>query len=62
MICAGPKPPLIAAGRSGIASSIANRKIPPMMNAPITEPRIALGASLRGSLVSSASVPAVSKP
>ena len=28
MICAGPKPPLIASPRFGIASSIAYRKIP----------------------------------
>ena len=33
-----------------------------MMNAPMIEARTALGASRRGSLVSSASVEAVSKP
>ena len=33
-----------------------------MMNAPTIEPMIAFGASRRGSCVSSARVPAVSKP
>ncbi len=62
MIWAGPKPFLIASPRFGIASSIANRKTAPIRNAPTIEPMIAFGASRRGSRVSSASVPAVSKP
>jgi len=46
--------------RFGIAIKIAMRKMPPMMNAPPTDERTALGAARRGSLVSSASVDAVS--
>src|SRR5205807_760127 len=48
MICAGPQEPLIAAGMSGIAISVAQRKIPPITNAPMTEASTAFGASLRG--------------
>ena len=62
MIAAGPKPPLMPSFRFGIASSIAKRKMPPITKAPRIDPRIAFGASRRGSFVSSASVPAVSKP
>jgi hypothetical protein len=36
--------------------------MPPITNAPTTEPRTAFGASTRGLRVSSASVEAVSKP
>src|SRR6266516_4518169 len=57
MIALGPKPPLIAPGRFGIASRQAKRN-----TAPITNPSTALGASVRGLRVSSASVEAVSKP
>jgi hypothetical protein len=42
--------------------SVARRKMPPMTKAPATEDNTALGALRRGSLVSSASVEAVSKP
>ena len=62
MICAGPHASETAVFRSGMPSSMQNRKIPPITNAPITEPMIAFGASVRGLRVSSASVPAVSKP
>ncbi len=62
MICAGPQAPLIAPCRFGIATSVPSRNTPPMMNAPMTENRTALGAARRGSRVSSASVEAVSKP
>ena len=46
----------------GMATSMPSRNTPPMMNAPITEYSTALGAARRGSLVSSDSVAAVSKP
>ena len=62
MICAGPKAPLIAEPMFGTAISVAQRKMAPTTKAPTTEARTALGASRRGSLVSSASVDAVSKP
>src|SRR5579864_2541026 len=62
MICAGPHPSLIAVCMSGIPSSIAYRKIPPITNAPMTDPMTALGASVLGLFVSSDSVDAVSKP
>ena len=62
MMAAGPYAPLIAAPMFGIATSVPSRNTPPMMNAPITENSTALGAARRGSLVSSASVDAVSKP
>src|SRR5712691_12234685 len=62
MIALGPKPPLIASGRFGIASRQANRKTAPITKAPITEASTAFGASVRGLLVSSESVDAVSKP
>src|SRR5215472_7006540 len=67
MICAGPRPrpPLAAIAPCrvpGIATSVPSRNTPPMMNAPTIEYRTALGAARRGSLVSSASVEAVSKP
>src|SRR5262249_11502565 len=53
MIVGGPAivPMNLPAG-FGIAISIAHRKIPPMMNAPMIEPRTALGASFRGFFVS----------
>jgi hypothetical protein len=56
MICTGPHAFLTAVPMFGIATSAASRKMPPMMNAPITENRTALGAARRGSRVSSASV------
>src|SRR5271169_1700719 len=62
MICAGPHAFFTATPRCGIATSVPSRNTPPMMNAPITENRTALGAARRGSLVSSDSVDAVSKP
>src|SRR5581483_6557572 len=37
MMLAGPKPPLIAAGRSRIPSSMQKRKMPPITNAPTTD-------------------------
>ena len=62
MMAAGPNAPFTAAPMFGIATSVPSRNTPPMMNAPITENSTALGAARRGSLVSSASVDAVSKP
>lgn len=62
MIWAGPQNPPMASLKSGIAISVAHRKMAPMTKAPITEPSTALGASLRGSFVSSARVDAVSNP
>src|ERR1700722_15108833 len=63
MTCAGFQPrPDVAVCRFGIATSVPSRNPPPMMNAPITEYSTALGAWRRGSLVSSDSVEAVSKP
>ena len=62
MMFAGPKPPLIAAPRFGIASRQAKRNTAPITNAPITEASTAFGASVRGLRVSSASVDAVSNP
>ena len=62
MIWAGPYPSLTAVPRFGMATSAPSRNTPPMMNAPITEYSTALGAARRGSLVSSESVEAVSKP
>src|SRR5271170_2541649 len=62
MICAGPHAFFTAKPRWGIATSVPSRNTPPMMNAPITEYNTALGAARRGSLVSSDSVEAVSKP
>src|ERR1700689_4181785 len=62
MIAAGPYAPFTAAPRFGIAISVPSRNTPPMTNAPITENSTARGAACRGSLVSSASVEAVSKP
>src|SRR5438445_308557 len=62
MIALGPKPPLIASGRFGIASRQANRKTAPITKAPMTDASTALGAWVRGLRVSSASVDAVSKP
>ena len=62
MICAGPHAFFTAKPRCGIATSVPSRNTPPMMNAPITENRTAFGAARRGSLVSSDSVEAVSKP
>src|SRR5690348_17669731 len=67
MMCAGPRPaPLFAViapcRLPGIATRVPSRNTPPMMNAPMTAYRTALGAARRGSLVSSASVEAVSKP
>src|SRR5580693_89993 len=63
MTCAGLQPrPDVAGCRFGIATSAPSRNTPPMMNAPITEYSTALGAARRGSLVSSDSVEAVSKP
>src|SRR5271156_4941596 len=58
MICAGPYPSFTAVPRLGMATSTPSRNTPPMMNAPITEYRTALGAFRRGSRVSSASVAA----
>src|SRR5438445_11165688 len=58
----GPKPPVIASGRFGIASRQAKRNTAPITNAPMTDASTALGASVRGLRVSSASVEAVSKP
>ncbi len=62
MICAGPHAFFTATPRWGIATSVPSRNTPPMMNAPTTEYSTALGAARRGSLVSSDSVEAVSKP
>src|SRR5579862_9078652 len=63
MTCAGFQPrPDVAVCRFGMATSTPSRNTPPMMNAPITEYSTALGAWRRGSLVSSDSVEAVSKP
>src|ERR1700729_2045816 len=62
MIAAGPNAPFTAAPMFGIAIRVPSRNTPPMMNAPTTENRTALGALRRGSRVSSASVDAVSKP
>src|SRR5271169_1681066 len=62
MICAGPHAFFTAKPRCGIATSVPSRNTPPMMNAAITENRTAFGAARRGSLVSSDSVDAVSKP
>ena len=62
MMSAGPNPFFTALPRFGIATSMPSRNTPPMMNAPMTENSTALGAVRRGSLVSSASVDAVSKP
>src|ERR1700691_5304797 len=63
MTCAGFQPsPEVAVCRFGMATSAPSRNTPPMMNAPITEKSTAFGAARRGSLVSSASVEAVSKP
>src|SRR5436190_14270941 len=62
MICAGPHAFFTATPIFGIATSVPSRNTPPMMNAPITEYSTALGAARRGSLVSSDSVDAVSKP
>ena len=62
MIWAGPYPPLMAAPRFGMAISVPSRKTPPMTNAPTIEKSTAFGAARRGSLVSSDSVDAVSKP
>src|SRR5947209_14748296 len=62
MIALGPKPPLIASGRFGIASRQAKRKTAPITKAPMTDASTALGAWVRGLRVSSASVDAVSKP
>src|ERR1700691_3687299 len=56
MICAGPYPSLTAVPRFGIATSVATRNTPLMMNAPTTENSTALGAARRGSRVSSARV------
>ena len=46
----------------GIAITTANRKMAPMIAAPMTAAMTARGASRRGFLVSSARVLAVSKP
>ena len=62
MICAGPQKFEMASLKLGMAMRVAHRKMAPMMNAPITEASTALGASRRGSRVSSASVDAVSNP
>src|SRR5580658_355571 len=62
MICAGPQAFFTATPRWGIATSVPSRNTPPMMKAPTTEYSTALGAARRGSLVSSDSVEAVSKP
>src|SRR5437870_3850496 len=62
MIALGPKPPLIASGRFGIASRHAKRNTAPITNAPMTDASTAFGPSVRGLRVSSASVDAVSKP
>ena len=62
MMAAGPNAPFTATPMFGIATSVPSRNTPPMMNAPITENSTALGAARRGSLVSSDSVDAVSKP
>src|SRR5271170_2727032 len=62
MMFAGPHAFFTAKPRCGIATSVPSRNTPPMMNAPITEYNTALGAARRGSLVSSDSVEAVSKP
>src|SRR6266446_1639031 len=44
MIAAGPNAPFTAAPMFGIATSVPSRNTPPMMNAPMTEYRTALGA------------------
>src|SRR6516162_4773180 len=62
MMLAGPHAFFTAKPRFGMATSVPSRNTPPMMNAPITEYSTALGAERRGSLVSSASVAAVSNP
>src|SRR5579864_4104854 len=62
MMFAGPQPCAMAVCMFGMPSSIAYRKMPPMTNAPMTEPMTAFGASTRGFFVSSDSVDAVSKP
>src|SRR5437762_3074251 len=62
MMVPGPKKPAMALFRFGIAISVPHRKTTPMRNAPTTDPNTALGASCRGSRVSSASVEAVSNP
>src|SRR5215831_15237719 len=67
MMSAGPRPrPPFAAialcRLPGIATRVPRRNTPPMMNAPMTAYRTALGAARRGSRVSSDSVAAVSKP
>src|SRR6516162_2858882 len=62
MMLEGPHAFFTAKGRFGMATSVPSRNTPPMMNAPITEYSTALGAERRGSLVSSASVAAVSNP
>src|SRR5271170_7078103 len=49
MICAGPYPSFTAVPRFGMATSTPTRNTPPMMKAPITENRTALGAFRRGS-------------
>src|ERR1700758_828326 len=41
MMFAGPKPPLIAAGRLWMPSSMQKRKMPPITKAPAMDPRIA---------------------
>ncbi len=66
MICAGPNPsppfPVIAACMLGMAIRVPSRNTPPITNAPTIEKSTAFGAARRGSLVSSDSVDAVSKP
>src|SRR5579864_732523 len=61
MMFAGPNPPLIAAGRLWMPSSMQKRKTAPITNAPMTDAITAFGASVRGLLVSSANVDAVSR-
>src|SRR5258708_38220873 len=62
MIWAGPHALLIAVCMFGMDINVPSRNTPPLMNAPTTEKSTAFGAARRGSLVSSASVDAVSKP
>src|SRR6266511_2400033 len=62
MMAGGLANPATASFRFGTAIRTPHRKMAPMMNAPITEASTALGASRRGSRVSSASVDAVSNP
>ena len=62
MMFAGPYDPLIAACMFGIAIRVPSRNTPPITNAPMTEASTAFGAARLGSLVSSDSVEAVSKP